>query len=75
VRLAGKVRPFDAGKNELPEGVPLPEKDVPIPLAAIEARATHLLTGDLRHFGSYFGKRVKGILVLLSGEYLRRYGD
>jgi uncharacterized protein len=58
VRLAGKVQLFDAGKHELPEGVSL-EKDVPILLAAIEARATHLLTGDFRHFGSYFGKRVE----------------
>jgi len=76
VRLAGKVQLFDAGKHELlPKGVSLPEKDVPILLAAIEARATHLLTGDFRHFGSYFGKRVEGILVLPPGEYLRRYGD
>ncbi len=30
-RLAGKVQLFDAGKHELPEGVSLPEKDVPIP--------------------------------------------
>ena len=74
VRLAGKVQLFDAGKH-VPEGVSLPEKDVPILLAAIEARATHLLTGDLRHFGSYFGKRVEGILVLPPGEYLRRCGD
>src|SRR6266566_1330274 len=44
VRLAGKVQLFDAGKHELPKGVSLPEKDVPILLAAIEARATHLLT-------------------------------
>ena len=50
-----------AGKHKLPEGVSLPEKDVPILLAAIEARATHPLTGNLRHFGSYFGKRVEGI--------------
>ena len=49
--------------------------DVPILLAAIAARATHLLTGDLRHFGSYLGKRVEGILVLPPGEYLRRYGE
>ena len=75
VRLAGKVQLFDAGKHELPEGVSLPGKDVPILLAATEARATHLLTGDLRHFGSYFGKRVEGILVLPPGEYLRRYRD
>src|ERR1700747_714661 len=39
VRLAGKVQHF------VPEGVWLPEKDVAILLAAIEARATHLLTG------------------------------
>jgi hypothetical protein len=75
VRLTGKVQLFDAGKHELPDGVSLPGKDVPILLAAIEARATHLLSADLRHFGSYFGKRVGGILVLPLGEYLRRYGD
>jgi predicted nucleic acid-binding protein len=75
VRLAGKVRLFDAGERELPHGVALPEKDVPILLAAIEANATHLLTGDIRHFGSFFGKRVEGILVLPPGDYLRRHGD
>jgi hypothetical protein len=43
---------------------------VPILLAAIEARATHLLTGDIRHFGLYFGKRIEGIRIMLPGEYL-----
>ena len=75
VRLAGKVQLFDASARELPHGVALPEKDVPILLAAIEANATHLLTGDIRHFGSFFGKRVEGILVLPPGDYLRRHGD
>ena len=75
VKLAEKVQFFDAGQRELPRGVALPEKDVPILLAAIEGRATHLLTGDVRHFGSYFGKRIEGILVLPPGEYLRRHGD
>ncbi len=74
VRLEGKVRLFDAGERELPHGVALPEK-VPIPLTAIEANATHLLTGDIRHFGSFFGKRVEGILVLPPGDYLRRHGN
>jgi hypothetical protein len=50
----------------------LPDKDVPILLAAIEARATHLITGDVRHFGAYFGKRIEGILVLLPGDYLKK---
>lgn len=75
VRLAGKVQLFEAGERGLPHGVALPEKDVPILLAAIEAHATHLLTGDVRHFGSHFNKRVEGILVLPPGEYLRRHGD
>src|SRR2546429_728132 len=75
VRLAEKVQFFDAPQRELPRGVALPEKDVPILLAAIEARATHLLTGEVRHFGSYFGQRIEGILVLPPGEYLRRQGD
>jgi len=75
VRLTEKVQFFDAAQRELPRGVALPEKDVPILLAAIESRATHLLTGDVRHFGSYFVKRIEGILVLPPGAYLRRRGD
>jgi len=52
----------------------LPDKDVPILLAAIEARATHLITGDLRHFGPYFGKKIQGILVLPPRNYLKKAG-
>ena len=48
----------------------LPDKDRPILLAAVSAGATHLLTGDFRHFGPYFGKRIEGVLVLPPGEYL-----
>jgi|SRR5271169_1102252 uncharacterized protein len=64
---------FDAASQDLPSGVSLPEKDVPILLAAIEARATHLLTGDVRHFGTHFGRRIAGILIVLPGEYLRTH--
>jgi predicted nucleic acid-binding protein len=49
----------------------LPAKDEPILRAAVAARATHLLTGDVRHFGAFLGTRPEGILVLLPGEYLR----
>ena len=69
--LVSKLSLFDPIMNALPSGVTLPEKDAPILLAAIAARATHLLTGDLQHFGPYLGKRIAGILVLLPGEYLR----
>src|SRR5215468_7109782 len=43
-KLARHVHLYDATR-ELPAGFSLPEKDVPIFLAAIEARATHLITG------------------------------
>jgi predicted nucleic acid-binding protein len=70
--LSRAVRCFDAAHRKLPHGIVLPEKDVPIMLAAIEARATHLLTGDVRHFGQYFGAKIEGIAIVLLGQYLRR---
>jgi hypothetical protein len=69
--LLGIIELFEAAERQLPRGVSLPEKDAPILLAAIEARATHLLTGDIRHFGSYFGKKIEGIAIVLPGDYLR----
>ena len=74
-RLAESVEiVHEAPRGSLPRGVEFAEKDAPILLAAIEARATHLLTGDVRDFGPYFGKRVGGVLVLTPGEYLRARG-
>jgi uncharacterized protein len=55
----------------LPRGIRLADKDVPILLAAIEARATHLLTGDRQDFGHLFGRTVGGVEILLPGEYLK----
>jgi predicted nucleic acid-binding protein len=52
-------------------GVSLPEKDWPIFSAALAARATHLITGDVRHFGPYFGKAVHGILIMTPARYLK----
>lgn len=52
--------------------IELPDKDRPILLAAIRAGATHLLTGDFRHFGPYYGKRIEGVLILAPGDYLSR---
>src|SRR5580698_2611162 len=51
-------------------GFSLPEQNVTILLAAIEARATHLLKGDLRYFGPYVGKKIGGIAIALPGEYV-----
>ena len=46
------------------------DKDRPVLLAAIGVGAMHLLTGDFRHFGAFYGRRIEGILVLPPREYL-----
>ena len=71
-RLSKSIDFFDARSSDLPRELSLPDKDAPIVLAAIEAKATHLLTGDIRHFGPYFGKKVQGILLLPPGDDLKR---
>ena len=70
-RLATKLEIFEAEEASVPAGISLPQKDRPILAAAIAARATHLITGDVRHFGAYFGKRIGGVLVMTPAEYLR----
>ncbi|HEY6292479.1 MAG TPA: hypothetical protein VI455_13100 [Terriglobia bacterium] len=70
-RLAGSIQLFDVIRHELPRGVALPDKDVPILLAATGAKASHFITGDLRHFGPYFGRSLGGMLLLSPGEYLK----
>jgi predicted nucleic acid-binding protein len=52
-------------------GVELREKDWPIVAGAVQAGATHLITGDHRDFGPYFGARILGVLVQTPSEYLR----
>ena len=49
----------------------LPSKDRPILRAAVNARATHLVTGDATHFGQFYGQRLQGVLVVTPGDYLR----
>ncbi len=65
VRMISEVAPF-------PPGVKLAAKDQPILQAALQARATHLLTGDKKHFGSYFGRRVGGVRILPPAVYFER---
>jgi uncharacterized protein len=60
-----------AAQKAICEEVDLPEKDWPILGGAIAAKATHLITGDFKHFGRYFGKRIHGVLVLPPADYIR----
>lgn len=47
-------------------------KDRPILLAAIRGKADYLLTGDGRHFGHLYGKRIEGVMVLRPAQYFNR---
>lgn len=70
-KLSGGIEFFEAPDRDLPRGVSLPEKDVPILLAAIESRADYLLTGDFKHFGGYFGRKVGGVVIASPSQYLK----
>jgi predicted nucleic acid-binding protein len=52
------------------QGIILPDKDWPILAGAVAAGATHLITGDVKHFGQYFGEHLLGILVLPPARYI-----
>ena len=69
VRVVG-----ESDKRDLPAGVTLREKDVPILCAAIAAKASHLLTLDLRDFGPFLGKSMAGMLVLHPRDYRQLKG-
>ena len=61
--------PAAALDPEMEQG--LPENDRPVLRAAMAAGATHLLLGDRRAFGAWYGKRLASVLVLRPAEYLR----
>jgi predicted nucleic acid-binding protein len=61
----------EAGPTALPEDVDLPEKDRPILRAALRSNATHLVTGDLTHFGTHLGDEIEGVRVVRPADLLR----
>jgi predicted nucleic acid-binding protein len=60
--LTGKCELIPAVVADLK--VKLPLKDVPILGGAVAGHATHLLTGDQRDFGVYFGKMVQSVKIV-----------
>lgn len=70
--LLAKVTVLPNVPTHLSLKVKLADKDMPILLMAVRARATHLLTGDVTHFGHLLGKRVHGVLILTPGQYFRQ---
>ena len=58
--------------ERLASSIDLPDKDEPILAGALAANATHLITGDRRHFGPYFGQSLEGIVVMSPAQYLQQ---
>jgi predicted nucleic acid-binding protein len=57
---------------KLPPNIRIDSKDRPILLAAIRGKADYLLTGDGRHFGHLYGRRIEGAMVLRPVQYFER---
>lgn len=74
VELVADVAPDERVAAVEPVRSGLPEKDVPILLAAVRSGATHLLTGDFKHFGPYYGKVIEGTRIMPPADYLRSRG-
>ena len=54
----------------LPCPIELPDKDKPVLMAAISAKADYLITGDVTHFGKYFGHKVMGVKIIMARDYI-----
>ncbi len=71
-RLLSEVEIVPDPSPDLPCPMELPDKDRPVYLAAVGGKATHLLTGDFKHFGPFYGKTIQGLLILSPGDYLSK---
>ncbi len=49
----------------------LPENDRPILWAAISVRASHLLSGDFKAFGRFYGQTINGVSIMPPAIYLK----
>lgn len=49
----------------------LPQGDRPVLMGAISANADYLLTGDIKHFGKYFGQTIMGVQICMARDYIR----
>ena len=70
-RFQSRIQLVEHRANDnFPDG--LAQKDRPIFQAAIASRSTHLLTGDLKHFGPFMNQtdQTFGILVQTTAQFL-----
>ena len=69
-RLLESISTVDAPQVlKLPKTIQL---DPAGPVSRDSREADYLLTGDARHFGHLYGKRIEGVLVLRPAQYFER---
>ena len=62
-RVMGNVsRVADA--NNIEDFLMIHQKDRHVIAAAVKAKADYLLTGDVKDFGKFFGKKLSGVMVM-----------
>jgi predicted nucleic acid-binding protein len=69
-RYLSKLTIVAEADPSIPCPIDLPDKDSPVLIAAIAAKADYLLTGDVTHFGKYFGKTIMGVRISTARDYL-----
>jgi predicted nucleic acid-binding protein len=65
----------DAPAMELPLGVAVVEKDMPVLASAVLSRVDVLLTGDKKHFGHLYGQTVENVAIMPPGLFLEMHAD
>jgi predicted nucleic acid-binding protein len=55
---------------DIPEALILPEKDRPVLIGAILAKADLLVSGDKKHFGPLYGSVIRGVRITAPSELL-----
>ena len=69
-----KVQIIPEADQTLSCPVDLPEKDKPVFMAAVLSQADYLITGDVTHFGKYFGQTIMGVTVCTVRDYIQSKG-
>jgi predicted nucleic acid-binding protein len=69
-RYLSKLSIVAEADPSIPCPIDLPDKDSPVLMAAIAAKADYLLTGDVTHFGKYFAKTIMGVRISTARDYL-----
>lgn len=65
------IVPICRRSEEIPPDVSLPDKDVPVLAGAIASHCDILTTGDISHFGDYFGRLIGGVTIYSPVETAR----